>query len=126
MRKTRSRGVAVLAGLLAAWVGGPANVPAADPVAPPAAAATKRPARPAPPTRDPNAPGFVPKKELPDGAVPPADADGNFVVGPTHKKAPEMAAQEGVPKGTVFDLVMKSSDSKIYPGIAREAGTFGT
>jgi enterochelin esterase-like enzyme len=96
-------------------------VQAADPAPAPA----RRPARPAPPTRDPNTPGYVSAKELPDGAVPPADVDGNFIVGPTHKKAPEMSAQEGAPKGQVFDLVMKSTDSKIYPGIAREPGTFG-
>jgi enterochelin esterase family protein len=82
--------------------------------------------RPVPPTRDPNTPGYVQAKELPDGAVPPADADGNFIVGPTHNAAPEMAVQDGVPQGTVFNLSMSSADSKIYPGIARDAGTFGT
>ncbi len=40
--------------------------------------------RPTPPTRDPHTPGYVEAKELPDGAVPPADADGNFIIGPTH------------------------------------------
>jgi enterochelin esterase-like enzyme len=63
---------------------------------------------------------------LPDAAVPPADADGNFVIGPTHDAAPEMTVQEGVPQGTVYTFTMSSADSKIYPGIAREAGTFGT
>jgi enterochelin esterase-like enzyme len=37
-----------------------------------------------------------------------------------------MAEREGVPKGRIFNLTMKSEDSKIYPGIAREEGTFGT
>ena len=83
-------------------------------------------ARPAPPTRDPHTPGYVAAKELPDGAVPPAAADGNFIIGPTHKPAPEMAVQEGVPQGTVYNFTMSSADSKIYPGIARDAGTFGT
>ncbi len=46
-----------------------------------------RKARPAPPARDPNTPGYVQAKELPDGSVPPADADGNFIIGPTHKRA---------------------------------------
>ena len=82
-------------------------------------------ARPTPPTRDPGTPGYVAAKELPDGAVPPADADGNFIIGPTHKAAAEMAVKEGVPKGTVINLTMKSADSKIYPGIAREPKTFG-
>ena len=46
--------------------------------------ATTRPVRPTPPTRDPTSPGYVTAKDLPDGAVPPADADGNFIIGPTH------------------------------------------
>ena len=82
--------------------------------------------RPTPPTRDPNTPGYVTAKELPDGAVPPTDVDGNFIIGPTHNPAPEMVVQEGVPQGTVYNFTMSSADSKIYPGIAREPGTFGT
>jgi enterochelin esterase-like enzyme len=34
--------------------------------------------------------------------------------------------QDGVPQGTVCNLTMSSADSKIYPGIVRAAGTFGT
>jgi enterochelin esterase family protein len=82
--------------------------------------------RPTPPTRDPHTPGYVEGKDLPDGDVPPADADGNFIIGPTHNRAPEMAEKKGGLGGKVFDLTMKSSDSKIYPGIARDADTFGT
>jgi enterochelin esterase family protein len=82
--------------------------------------------RPAPPTRDPNSPGFVTAKELPDGSVPPANADGNFIIGPTHPVTPPMTAQNDAPKGTVIEFAMDSSDSKIYPGIARDANTFGT
>ena len=89
-------------------------------------AAAQRRRRPEPPTRDPHTPGYVEAKELPDGEVPPPDEDGNFIIGPTHKPAPEMAEREGVPKGKVYNLTMKSEDSKIYPGIAREEGTFGT
>jgi enterochelin esterase-like enzyme len=37
-----------------------------------------------------------------------------------------MSANAAVPKGTVIEFVMNSSDSKIYPGIARDANTFGT
>src|SRR5690242_7260082 len=88
-------------------------------------AAPARPARPAPPTRDAHTPGYVGGIELPDGANPPADRDGNFILGPTHNPAPEMNPQEGVPQGTVYNLTMESSESKIYPGIAREPGTFG-
>jgi hypothetical protein len=90
---------------------------------PPAAA---RPARPAPPTRDPHTPGFVTATELPDGTNAPADADGNFILGPTHNRAPEMSVNTNVPQGTVFDFTMNSADSKFFPGIAREPNTFGT
>ncbi len=95
------------------------------PVAPPAAPAAA-PARPTPPTRDPRTPGYVTAIELPDGAVPPADAEGNFIIGPTHTPAPEMTPAEGVPRGTVQTFTMSSTESKIYPGIARDPGTFGT
>ncbi len=84
----------------------------------------QNPARPAPPTRDPASPGYVTAKELPDGANPPANVDGNFILGPTHAVA-EMSA-DSIPKGTVIEFTMNSSDSKIYPGIAREPNTFGT
>ncbi|HEV8604794.1 MAG TPA: alpha/beta hydrolase-fold protein [Tepidisphaeraceae bacterium] len=97
----------------------------ADPAPAPAQPAA-RPARPTPPARDPNTAGFVKATELPDGTNPAADADGNFIIGPTHKKAAEMTVKEGVPKGTVHNLTMSSADSKIYPGIARDKGTFGT
>jgi iron(III)-enterobactin esterase len=86
--------------------------------------APARPARPAPPTRDPNTPGYVTANELPDGAVPPVDADGNFIIGPTHNRAPEMTTN--VLQGAVYEFTMNSADSKIYPGIAREPNTFGT
>jgi enterochelin esterase family protein len=80
----------------------------------------------APPTRDPHTPGYVAVKDLPDGVLPPANADGNFVLGPTHTPAPEVAVQSGAPQGKVIEFVMNSTDSKIYPGIARDPGTFGT
>jgi enterochelin esterase-like enzyme len=82
--------------------------------------------RPPPPTRDPKTPGYVTATELPDGAVPPIDKDGNFIMGPTHNPASEMTVQDGVPQGTVYNFTMSSADSKMYPGIAREQGTFGT
>ncbi|MEX0936879.1 MAG: alpha/beta hydrolase-fold protein [Pirellulales bacterium] len=86
----------------------------------------RRARRQAPPARDPHTPGFVEAKELPDGEVPPVDVDGNFIIGPTHPRAPETTPQDGVPKGEIHRFTMSSADSKIYPGIARERGTFGT
>ena len=101
---------------------GPREAP--RPQTPPAQAAA--PPRPTPPTRDPNTAGYVPAKELPDGTLPPAGAEGNFIIGPTHNPAPEMTVRDDVPHGTVHNFTMSSADSKIYPGIARDAGTFGT
>jgi enterochelin esterase family protein len=92
--------------------------------APPAPAAPQQ-ARPAPPIRDPHTPGYVRAKELPDGTVPPANADGNFIIGPTHTPAPEMTAPD-LTNGEVLEFTMSSADSKYYPGIARDKGTFGT
>jgi hypothetical protein len=78
------------------------------------------------PTRDPHTAGFVAAKELPDGSVPPTEADGNFIIGPTHPPAFAMIAHEGVARGTVHTFTMRSADSRIFPGIARDSGTFGT
>jgi hypothetical protein len=82
--------------------------------------------RPIPPTRDPHTPGYVAAKELPDGTVPPPDADGNFLIGPTHPAAPEMASVPATPSGTVTEFTMSSADSKSYPGIMRDPGPLGT
>jgi len=119
--KKKLLGAALMVGMMA---GLPAMAPAQTP--PNTAARPARRNRPQPPARDPHTPGYVEAKELPDGTVPPPNADGNFIIGPTHPRAPEMTAKDDVPHGTVTMLTMKSSDSKIYPGIAREQGTFGT
>jgi enterochelin esterase family protein len=102
-----------------------AAVQAADaPVAPP-------PVRPTPPTRSPTAPG-TPALTIvgatmgenaglhsAPGMNPPADAEGDFLIGPDYVKAPELTRVDGVPKGTVRTLTMNSADSKIYPGITK-------
>src|SRR2546430_13096450 len=72
---------------------------------PPSAAHTER---PTPPTRNPNSPGYVTAKELPDGSNPPANADGNFIIGPTHDVPPEMPVQDGIPRGTVTEFIVNS------------------
>jgi iron(III)-enterobactin esterase len=84
------------------------------------------PARPAVPVRDPHTPGYVKAKQLPDGENAPPTKDGNFILGPTHTAAPEATEHDGVPKGNVYEFTMSSTDSKFYPGIARDKGTFGT
>jgi iron(III)-enterobactin esterase len=113
--------------LLAMLAGCAASLAQTQAAPPPPAA---RPARPEPPVRDPHTPGYVDARELPDGANAPANQDGNFIIGPTHAPAPEMAALanklEGALEGEVTEFTMSSADSKIYPGIARDPGTFGT
>jgi hypothetical protein len=84
------------------------------------------PVRPTPPTRDPHTAGYVAAKELPDNTNPPATVDGNFIIGPTYDRPPEMSETGDTPQGVVFEFTMNSTDSKIYPGIAREPNTFGT
>src|ERR1039458_7485706 len=80
--------------------------------------------RPTYPTRDPHAPGYVRATELPDGTVPPANKDGNFILGPTHTPAPEMTVNPGIPHGAVTELTLTSEGDTYYPGIARDPGTF--
>ena len=117
---SRLLSIALLISFSSAFAQLPQNPPA------PAPNAGGRAARPQPPTRDPHTPGYVDAKELPDGQIPGPKEDGNFIIGPTHNPAPEMTVNESVPQGTVSTFVMESKDSKIYPGIAREQGTFGT
>src|ERR1700752_5035331 len=91
--------ICLMAGLGPAMAQSPAQLPA-DRQAPAKASSA---ARPPDPTRDPNTPGYVKAKELPDGAIPSAKEDGNFIIGPTHNPAPEMAMKEGVPQGQVHE-----------------------
>jgi len=81
--------------------------------------------RPLPPTRDPHARGYVLAKELPDGQVPPSTVDGNFIIGATHPAAPGLGDQDSALQGSVIEFTMNSSDSKLFPGIARDVNTFG-
>ena len=117
MRSSRSIAFALAALLVAAGAGAQTAVTPAPP------APT---ARPTPPTRDPHTPGYVTATELPDGALPSPDASGNFIVGPTHERAREMIVRDDVPHGAVHRFTMSSTDSKLYPGVARDSGTFGT
>ena len=74
-----------------------------------------------PPTRDPKNPNYPQATELPDGTLPPSGAEGNFIIGPTHKPAPELTAQDGVPAGKVYSFTMSSNDSTVYdPGMIRD------
>ena len=117
--KMRCLGIGLLFGsLMLGQTPAPAPAPGAAPVAAPGG----RGARPQNPARDPHTPGYVTAKELPDGANPSPKEDGNFIMGTTHAPAPEMTVREDVPHGEIFNFVMESTDSKFYPGIAREPG----
>jgi iron(III)-enterobactin esterase len=117
--------VCILAGGGAVMAQAPAQqAPAQQPAAEAPVARPPRPPRPPAPVRDPHTPGYVKAKELPDGDLPSPKEDGNFIIGPTHNPAPEMSVREDVPHGKVFEFTMDSKDSRLYPGIAREPGTF--
>ncbi len=98
-------------------------------------AADPRPPRPPPPVRAPDGPGAPAFRvagapvgttglRAAPGALPPLDAEGDWLVGPDYTPAPETQEQPGVPHGRIVQFVMNSADSRFYPGIAREA--FGT
>jgi hypothetical protein len=73
-----------------------------------------------PPTRNPTNPKYAKATELPDGSLPPKWANGNFIIGPTHKVAPEAVVQN-VPKGKIYTFTMTSEESRIYnPGYVRD------
>jgi enterochelin esterase-like enzyme len=55
------------------------------------------------------------------GANPPRNIDGNFLIGPTYAQAPELTVAPGVPQGRVQQFSMESTNSRFYPGIARNA-----
>jgi enterochelin esterase family protein len=82
--------------------------------------------RPTPPKRQPDTAGYVKATTLSDATNASPTSDGNFILGPTHPAAPETTEQPGAPHGTVSIFTMTSSESKIYPGIARDANTFGS
>lgn len=52
--------------------------------------------------------------------TPSAD-EGDYIIGPPYANAPELTRREGVPHGMVYRFTMNSTDSKIYPGIAKNA-----
>jgi enterochelin esterase-like enzyme len=131
MKMTCGSLVIVLSGCVAAGSALAQTAPTSTAQSPAAAQPAAQPAppaggRPTAPTRDPKTPGYVTATnatELPDGAIPPLDKTGNFVLGPAHPAAPEMTDQDGVPHGLVHTFMMDSSASAIYPGIARVPGT---
>jgi enterochelin esterase-like enzyme len=73
-----------------------------------------------PPTRKFDAPGSPPFKVLSAGDNPPLNADGNFVIGPEYRPAPERKVVDDVPRGQVKQFTIDSKETKLFnPGIAR-------
>src|SRR5947208_12329759 len=73
------------------------------------------------PVRKFHAPGSPPFKVLKTGENPPLELDGNVVIGPEYKPAPERNAVKGVPQGKVEQFVIDSKVTKLLnPGIARK------
>ena len=121
--------LAIIAAVMAGAMTAPTAQTPQAPAQPAATTPAPQPARanrPPPPTRNPNTPGYVKATALPEGRIPAADATGNFIIAPPYTPAPEMAGDPAVLEGTVHIFTMESKDSKIYPGIRREQGTFGT
>ena len=52
-------------------------------------------------------------------AASAASGPNDSSIGPDYKPAPEMAAKPGTPKGTIKEFVIESTESKLYPGIAK-------
>ena len=77
--------------------------------------------RPPAPTRKFDAPGSPKFQLLKPGENPPADANGNFVIGPDYTPAIERKMAKGVPIGKVQQFTINSKDTKLLnPGIARK------
>jgi iron(III)-enterobactin esterase len=75
-----------------------------------------------PPVRKFDDPGSPPFTVLKAGENPPLNADGNFVIGPPYKPAPERQVVEGVPQGKMMQFTIDSKETKLFnPGIQREA-----
>jgi enterochelin esterase family protein len=73
-----------------------------------------------PPVRKYDDPGAPPFTVLKTGENPPPDTDGNYVIGPDYKQAPERKAVDGVPQGKVQQFQIDSKETKLFnPGISR-------
>jgi enterochelin esterase-like enzyme len=51
----------------------------------------------------------------------PRANEGDYLLKAPYADAPELKAQDNVPKGMVYRFTMNSTDSKFYPGIAKNA-----
>jgi enterochelin esterase-like enzyme len=68
-------------------------------------------------TEHPATSGDAATSDAPPPLDPGTEGDGDFMIGPTYADAPELTANPSVPHGKLNMFTMKSSDSKIYPGL---------
>jgi enterochelin esterase family protein len=68
-------------------------------------------------TRPPNRNNAGPARAV--TRTPTPNDNGDFVIAGPYPAPPEATVRDGVPKGIVREFVMKSTESKIYPGVAR-------
>lgn len=99
-----------------------ASIADTKPLAPKKPTPQKR-KRPTPPTRPFDASGapIFTRLDGKPGVNPPADVNGNFLIGPKYLPAPERRMVKGVPQGKVHQFSINSKDTTTFnPGIARK------
>ena len=118
----RSLSVALLASVITI-VSSTTIKPAVGQVSPAAAPAE----RPTPPTRDPHTAGIRRGQGTAGRLSAPRQMRMAIsLLVPTTEIPRKFLPADSLPNGTVIEFTMNSSDSKIYPGIARDVNTFGT
>lgn len=74
-----------------------------------------------PPTRSADGPGAPHWTVMAAGRNAPVDRNGDFEIGPDYRPAPQVSVIAGRPQGRVRQFLMDSKESRLYPGIARDA-----
>jgi enterochelin esterase family protein len=114
---------------------GSLQVSPAQTIAPPLPTPATEVMHPSPPTRSAHGPGAPnwtvvgagrgsTDLRVAAGMNAPVDQNGDFLIGPDYRPAPELNVARHSPKGIVRQFTLESRDSRFYPGIARDA--FGT
>ena len=58
-------------------------------------------------------------RPAPPAQAAPLQTVADQIIGPDYANAPETMTKDDVPKGFVYEFMLNSEDSKIYPGIAK-------
>src|SRR5579862_934899 len=111
---------------------GPLQITPAQTIAPPLPTPAMQVLHPSPPTRSADGPGAPnwtvvgavrasTNLSVAAGMNAPVDQNGDFLIGPDYRPAPELNVARYTPKGTVRQFILESRGSHFYPGIARDA-----